>query len=137
MKEIKNLKYLYCSIFVLAVLIIFFVKAFVSNELIYFLISAALIIIFILLYSITNKKITCEDKYTVVQAFFFYEKCKKAGVENFSGELSDAQKKSLDAVFAEHQYAKDFDNEKLQKLFDVGLAVREHFNGNNKKEGKK
>lgn len=133
MKEIKNLKYLFCSFAILAALMVFFVKAFISNELIYFLVSAGLTDVFILFYSLVIKKITCEEGFTVVQDFFFYKRCKKAGIVDFSKKLDDNKQKSLDLILSDYACAQEFDASGLQYFYEVGSMVCEYFKGKKEK----
>lgn len=133
MKEIKNLKYLFCSFVILAALMAVFVKAFISNELIYFLISAVLTVVFILFYSFVIKKITCEEGFTVVQAFFFYKRCKKAGIVDFSENLDDDKKKCLELILSDYACAQSFDVSELGRFYEVGNMVCEYFKGKKEK----
>ncbi len=126
MKELKYLKYFVASFLFLVAFAICFFIAFVKNELIYFLISAVLVTLFLVTYSISSKKITTKDGYTLVQAYDFYKKCLKEDVYNGSGILDGSNLSHVQPITDTCEYAKNLNAKQLKRLYSHGWAVAQY-----------
>ncbi len=126
MKELKYLKYFVSSFLFLAAFAICFLVAFVKNQLIYFLIAAVLVTLFLVIYSISTKKITTKDGYTLAQAYFFYIKCCKQGIYNASGILDSENLTRMQPIADACEYAKNLNARQLKRLYADGWAVAQY-----------
>ncbi len=123
MKELKYLKYYVASFLFLAAFAICFLIAFVKNQLNYFLVCAVLVTLFLVTFSVSTKKMTMKDGYTLIQAYDFFVKCKKNDVYNASGILDRNALSRIQPIVEACDYAKDLNEKQIKRLYSDGWEV--------------
>lgn len=93
-----------------------------SDKNMYF-ICLAMLIIFCIFYSSSNKKILCEDGYNWIQAYFFYKKCRAKGVKSKPHRIRKTEVEMILEVTKEFDFCRNFDCDKAVKIYEVGYEV--------------
>ena len=129
-KEIKYLKYWFSIFLILIPLVVIFIIAFLNNQSAYFVSCAGLLALFLFVYYVCNKKITCKNGYTVWQAYFFYLKCEKAAITKKEIDNKEDTVKKLQDITKDYDFAKNFNKKDFLQLYLDGKSVYQNMDHN-------
>lgn len=124
MKKRDILLYLASFLF-LALSFLMFILAFVYvNRGIYFIFSGATLVLFCVMNKLTEKKIRCEDGYNLLQAYFFYLRCEKQGIDVRATKIKEKEILVLADVASGYDYCKGFCESQLKELYRHGREAK-------------
>lgn len=104
----------YCSIVCISLGLIAFVVGMYAKNLYCWSFCAVMFICFTALFIFSNKKLTLEQGYTVIQAMTFYKECKKAGIKkNYKAETA------LD-VASKLDFTKNMTETQVREIYNIG-----------------
>lgn len=117
MKTKKYLRmWMYSLIFFSLGLISFIVFTYKQGHLLLWLFCIACFSVFAALFSKSNRALLCEDGYTVVQAMYFYSKCKKRFGKS-------PTQKELRSIAKKYSFSEKLDERQLKVLLKTGRDV--------------
>lgn len=118
----RNILLFVFSFIFLAISFIFFGLAFYfETDKIYYFFVILFFTIFIILYCISSKQITCDDGYNLLQAYFFFKKCQKEA--GLSEVILKRNEESIHELASKSEAFKDFDRKKSVRLYETGYYV--------------
>ena len=120
MKKRDILLYL-TSFILLAISFIMFIFAFIYvNRGIYFIYSGTALVLFCIANKLTEKKIRCNDGYNLLQAYLFYKKCEKHGINIKTSKLKATELSVISDIASDYDYCKEFNETQLKNLYEHG-----------------
>lgn len=132
--QMKYIKHWLFSFFILAIdFIIFMFCFYFERNLLLYIVCALVFAFFCVYYRWSNKKITCKDGYTLMQAYFFYKKCEKNKITTKPQKLNKEQADKILQLAKGYDYAEGFDLNKAKSLYHTGYHVEKLIKQKNKK----
>lgn len=125
LKQMKmNILIWYFSFFPLIVCSVLFVLYFIfDTSYLYYFSMIFTFSLFVVLYVFANRRITCKDGYTLVNAISFYKKCVKLNITKISNE--DAFNYKLMDLATSFEYSLNLNLEQLHQLYSIGRELSE------------
>ena len=122
--EKKNVLVYLSSFILLLISFCMFIYAFSYVTVIsHYVYSGLFLLLFCIVNKMTEKKIMCKDGYNLLQAYLFYEKCRKNGVRSSPQKLKKSDKVLIIELAKAYDYCKDFTDEQVVELYSQGRSV--------------
>lgn len=94
-----------------------------NNVKAYFFYSGLTLILFCVANKLTERKIMHKDGYNLLQAYLFYEKCKKKGINVSASKLTKKDKALLVELAEPYDYCNGFSENQIVELYNQGREV--------------
>ena len=117
------LYFLTIALFFSIIIIFLVIFCFQQTNVVLYIICALLLVVCGASYYVVNKKVTCDDGYTFIQAYFFYKKCLKEGVNPEPSRIDSNDLKIICDMIKKYDYCEGFDTDKAKGLFTIGYDV--------------
>ncbi len=117
-------KFLILWIFSVLLFAVYFVGIFAfmnGFEIIKIILYFAFLLVAVVLFTISNKKLTYPEGYTLIQAAVLYIKCKKNGLVNLKDYDRNAEK--AEEIFSNIAWAENLSAQKKRQAFARGRAL--------------
>ncbi len=124
MKKKDILLYL-SSFIVLAFSFIMFIFAFISvNRIGYYIVSGVTLGLFCVFNRLTEKKIRSKDGYNMLQAYLFYRRCQKNGLDVKVSKIKSEELSLISNLASGYDYCASFGEAQLKELYGCGREVK-------------